>query len=257
MFRRLFALGIALLFVISLTGCGDETDQAELNEAENLVEGLNMLAMMTNLDAYSGYQSSGPGFTSPPWGWSGPNPYPDIPNGTDTLYYYEFVWKFPLDSMETIIDTLIWLAMPEPDVWGGDTMPWTGLDTWIIGQTRPLIYFHTVFSIVDTISVNGTLKWNWEDTFYEYAFDVRQNPTDYTADIDITTSANIGLSAQFRIDADGSGPETENFASWNNLTFVRFEFFVRGSQEYDGYYTLLSEGWNIRHYFNLVEPPTA
>lgn len=205
---------------------------------------------MTNVDAYSSYSNDGPGLATPPLGWSGPLVY-DMPEGTDTLYY-EFFWKLPLDSMGTIIDTLIWLAMPEPDVWGGDTMPWTGLDTWIIGQTRPLIYFHTVFSIVDTISVNGTLKWNWEDTFYEYAFDVTQDPTDYTADIDITTSANIGLSAQFRINADGSGSETDNFARWNNVTFARFLFFVRGSQEYDGYYTLLSEGWNVRHYFKLT-----
>ena len=250
MSKRFFAVGIALLFVIGFNGCGDDVDPEEQYQADQLIQGFGATAMMTNVDAYSGYSSFGPGLASPPLGWSGPLGY-DVPEGTDTLYY-EFFWKLPLDSMGTVIDTVIWLAMPEPDVWGGDTMPWTGLDTWIIGQTRPLIYFHTVFSMVDTISVNGTLKWNWEETFYEYAFDVMQDPTDYTAEIDITTSVNIGLSAQFRIIADGSGSETENFASWNNMTFVRYEFFVRGVQEYDGYYTLLSEGWNVRHYFNLI-----
>ena len=84
-----------------------------------------------------------------------------------------------------------------------------------------------------------------------------QDPTDFQAEIDITTSVNIGLAAQFRINSDGSGSETENYASWNNTTFVRWEFYVRGSQEYDGYYTLLSEGWNVRHYFNLYEPPST
>jgi len=250
MIKKLCSIGITLLLMVVLTGCGDEVDPEEQYQADQLIQGLGATAMMTNVNAYSGYSSDGPGLATPPFGWSGPFVY-DIPEGTDTLYY-EFFWKPPLDSMGTIIDTLMWLAMPEPDVWGGNTMPWTELDTWIIGQTRSQIYFHTVFSIVDTISVNGTLKWNWEDTYYEYAFDVMQDPTDYTADIDITTSANIGLSAQFRINADGSGLEVDNYARWNNITFVRYEFFVRGSQDYDGYYTLLSEGWNVRHYFNLI-----
>ncbi len=256
MSKRIFAVGMALLFVIGFIGCGDKIDPEEQYQADNLTQGLGALAMMTNVDAYSGYSSDGPGLATPPWGWSGPFGYPDIPEGTDTLYY-EFVWKLPLDSMGTVIDTLIWLVMPNPDVWGGDTMPWIGIDTWIIGQTRNLIYFHTTFTINDTISVAGSLKWNWEDTYYQYEFDVMQDPTDFQAEIDITTSANIGLSAQFRIDTDGSGSETENYASWNSTTFVRWEFYVRGAQEYDGYYTLLSEGWNVRHYFNLYEPPSA
>jgi hypothetical protein len=250
MSKKLLALGIAMLFMVSLTGCGEDIDPEEQSQAENLLSGLGLASVMTNLDAYSGYSTDGPGIATPPLGWSGPFAYLDIPEGTDTLYY-EYFWKVPLDSMGTIIDTMVWLAMPEPDVWGGDTMPWVGLDTWIIGQTRNMIYFHTTFEILDTTRVAGMMKWNWEDTYYEYDYQVSQ--VNYSSTIDITTSANIGLSAQFRIGNDGSGSETENFAAWNNTTFVRFEFFVRGSQEYDGYYTLLSEGWNVRHYFHLIK----
>jgi hypothetical protein len=248
MSKRILALGIAMLFFISLTGCGEDLDPEEQNQAENLINGLGLAGVMTNLDAYSGYSTDAP--ATPPLGWSGPNAYPDIPEGTDTLFY-EYFWKVPLDSLGTIIDTLIWIAMPEPDVWGGDTMPWTGLDTWIIGQSRNMIYFHTTFEILDTTRVSGMLKWNWEETYYEYDYEVSQ--VTYGATIDITTSANIGLSAQFRINNDGSGSESDNYAAWNSATFVRFEFFVRGAQEYDGYYTLLSEGWNVRHYFNLIK----
>jgi hypothetical protein len=253
MFRRLFALGIALLFVIGLTGCGEETDQTELLEAENLVEGLNMLAMMTNLDAYSGYQSSGPSIATPPTGWSGPNAYLYLPEGTDTLYY-EFIWKIPLDSMGVQIDTMLFLLMFTPDIWDSlcpDSIP-TQMDVWLIGETRNQIYFHTTVAIPDTLHVTGSMKWNWEETYYQYAYDV--STVNESAEIDITTSSNIGLSAQFRFEEDGSGSTAQNFASFFGTQFVRYEFFAEPDPEgYDGYYELLSEAWKVRHYFRLID----
>jgi hypothetical protein len=192
MSKRLFALGIALLFVIGLTGCGDDTDQTELNEAGNLIEGLNMMAMMTNVDAYSidaynSYQSSGPLVDGAPWGWSGPNTYLYLPEGTDTLYY-EFIWKIPLDSMDVQIDTMLFLLMFTPDIWDSvwqDSVP-TQMDVWLIGETRNQIYFHTTVAIPDTLHVTGSMKWNWEETFYQYAYDV--STVNESAEIDITTS---------------------------------------------------------------------
>lgn len=253
MSRRLFALGIALLFVIGLTGCGDETDQTELNEAGNLIEGLNMMAMMTNVDAYSSYQSSGPLADSVPWGWSGPNAYLDLPEGTDTLYY-EFFFKIPLDSMGVEIDKMLFLLMFTPDIWDTlclDSIP-TQMDVWLIGETRNQIYFHTTVGIPDTLHVTGSLKWNWEATYYQYEYDV--STVNESAEIDITTSSNIGLSAQFRFEEDGSGSTTQNFASFFGTQFVRYEFFAEPDPEgYDGYYELLSEAWKVRHYFMLVD----
>jgi len=253
MSRRLFALGIAVLFVIGLTGCGDETDQTELNEAGNLIEGLNMMAMMTNVDAYSSYQSSGPLVDSAPWGWSGPTGYPYLPEGTDT-FYYEFIWKIPLDSMGVQIDTMLFLLMFTPDIWDPscpDSIP-TQMDVWLIGQERNQIYFHTTVAIPDTEHVTGSLKWNWEETFYQYVYDV--STVNESAGIDITTSSNIGLSAQFRFEEDGSGSTTQNFASFSGTQFVRYEFFaVPDPDGYDGYYELLSEAWKIRHYFMLID----
>lgn len=253
MSKRLFALGIALLFVIGLTGCGDDIDQTELNEAGNLIEGLNMMAMMTNVDAYSGYQSSGPLVDSAPWGWSGPNTYLYLPEGTDTLYY-EFIWKIPLDSMDVQIDTMLFLLMFTPDIWDSvwqDSVP-TQMDVWLIGETRNQIYFHTTVAIPDTLHVTGSMKWNWEETFYQYAYDV--STVNESAEIDITTSSNIGLSAQFRFEEDGSGSTAQNFASFFGTQFVRYEFFaVPDPDGYDGYYELLSEAWKVRHYFRLID----
>ncbi len=253
MSKRLFALGIALLFVIGLTGCGDDTDQTELNEAGNLIEGLNMMAMMTNVYAYSSYQSSGPLVDSAPWGWSGPNTYLYLPEGTDTLYY-EFIWKIPLDSMDVQIDTMLFLLMFTPDIWDSvwqDSVP-TQMDVWLIGETRNQIYFHTTVAIPDTLHVTGSMKWNWEETFYQYAYDV--STVNESAEIDITTSSNIGLSAQFRFEEDGSGSTAQNFASFFGTQFVRYEFFaVPDPDGYDGYYELLSEAWKVRHYFRLID----
>lgn len=253
MFKRLSILGIALLFAIGLTGCGDETDQTELQEAGNLVEGLNMLTMMTNVDAYSGYQSLGAGIATVPFGWSGPNPYLNLPEGDDTLYYVFFI-KIPLDSMGVRIDTMLFLLMFTPDTWDTlcpDSIP-TQMDVWLIGETRNQIYFHTTVAIPDTEHVTGSLKWNWEETYYQYEYDV-STLTEW-GEIDISTSSNIGLSAQFRFEEDGSGSTVQNFASFFGTQFVRYEFFAEPDPEgYAGYYELLSEAWKVRHYFMLVD----
>ena len=250
MWKRMLVFGCALVFAALVTGCGDKIDEDEHREAEQLVTGINMMAMMTNVDAY-GTTTDGP--CAVPWGWEGPYIY-DLPEWTDTLYY-EFIFKFPLDSVDTFLDSLIWLVMPEPDVWGPDSLePWTGIDTWIIGNTRNDIYFHTTFSVEDTLEVTGMLRWNWTSTWYQYDYAV--STIDEAADIDITTSTNIGLAAHFIFASDGSGTEDDCYAEWNSTTFVRYTFFAEPDPENnnaDGYYTLLSEAWKVRHYFWLVK----
>jgi hypothetical protein len=246
----MLVFGCALVFFALVTGCGDKIDEDEHREAEQLVTGINMMAMMTNVDVY-GTTTDGP--CAIPWGWEGPYVY-SLPDWSDTLYY-EFIFKFPLDSVETFLDSLIWLVMPEPDVWGPDSLePWTGIDTWIIGNTRNDIYFHTEFSIADSLLVTGMLRWNWSSTWYQFEYDVSK--TTEAADIDITTSTNIGLAAHFIFADDGSGTEEDCYAEWNNTTFVRYTFFAVPDPENnnaDGYYTLLSEAWKVRHYFWLVK----
>lgn len=248
MLKRMLVFGCTLVFITLLTGCGDKVDEDELREAEQLVTGINMMAMMTNVDAY-GTTTDEP--CAPPWGWSGPYVY-NLPDWSDTLYY-EFIFKFPLDSVETFLDSLIWLVTPVPDVWGADSdSVWTGIDTWIIGQDRNDIYFHTTFSIEDTLEVTGMLRWNWSATWYQYDYGI--STIDEAADIDITTSTNIGLAAHFLFDEVGYGSTSDCYAEWNNTTFVRYEFFAEpNAEDYDGYYELLSEAWKIQHFFKLVK----
>lgn len=254
MLKRMLVLGCALLFVALVTGCGDKVDEEELREADQLVNGLNMMAMMTNVDAYS-TTTDGP--CEAPVGWDGPYGY-QLPDWTDTLYYeYTFPhWWFPrlhIDSAGVFVDSICWLAMPEPDVWGPDSLElWTGIDTWVTGQTRSDLYFHTTFSIADSLVVEGLFKWNWSETWYEYDYEVSK--TTEAATIDITTSTNIGLAAHFLFADDGSGTEEDCYAEWNNTTFVKYVFFAApNAEDYDGYYTLLSEAWKIEHYFRLVK----
>ncbi|OGC42153.1 hypothetical protein A2Y85_00950 [candidate division WOR-3 bacterium RBG_13_43_14] len=257
MIKRYVLIGLSVLFVICLAGCGDKTDEDELREAENLVNGLNMMAMMTDVDQYTEYTADN-GICSPPIGWdSVPSGY-QLPDWTDTLYYeYTFPhWWFPrlhIDSAGVFVDSIRWLAMPEPDVWADDTLALTGIDTWVIGQLRNDIYFHTTFSIADSLVVDGLFKWNWSATWYEYSYEVSKFTE--AASIDITTSTNIGLGAHFLFEDDGSGIETNCYAEWNSTQFVRYTFFAEPDPENnnaEGYYTLLSEAWKVRHYFQLV-----
>ncbi|MBN2621578.1 hypothetical protein JXB22_10895 [candidate division WOR-3 bacterium] len=246
MLKRMLVFGCALVFAALITGCGDKIDEDEQREAEQLVTGLNMMAMMTNVDAYSTT-----GLDGAPFGWTGPFVY-ELPDWTDTLYYEYFI-KLPLDSIDVFIDSIIWLVMPEPNVWGPDSLePWTGIDTWIIGKARTDIYFHTTFSVEDTLAITGLLRWNWSETWYQYDYDVSMITE--AADIDITTSSNIGLAAHFLFADDGSGTVDDCYAEWNNTIFVRYEFFdVPNAEEYDGYYELLSEAWKVQHFFKLTK----
>lgn len=244
--KRIVAIGAALLFV-TLISCGvDQSDEEELTEAENLIEGLMMMGRMTDIGAYSG-----PGLLGPPFGWEGPDTF-DIPEGTNTVYY-KYFQKYPLDSTGIVIDSVLFLLMFTPDIW--DSLYYdstiTQIDAWLLAEVRD-IWFHSIGSIPDTLHVAGEMKWSWEDTWYEYVYDV--STIDESAEIDITTSPNIRLSAQFRFGSDGAGSTEDNWGKFQETIFVRYEFFAEPDPNgYDGYYILLSEAWKIRHYFILEE----
>ncbi|MGQ9664731.1 MAG: hypothetical protein ACUVUH_05275 [bacterium] len=236
----------AVLLVLMFVGCGKKADEDELYQAQNLVQGLVMLGMMTDVDAYSNSF-----FAAPPL-WEGPGSF-NVPDEWADLYY-RWTVKFPVDSQGVTIDSGHIYLMFTPDIWDSthmnDTI--TQMDIGLLADNRN-IWFRTVVGIPDTTHVTGDLKWNWNTTWYRYTFD-NSTITEQAA-IDITTSSDIRLSAQFRFAEDGSGTTEENWGKFDQTIFVRFEFFAEPDPEgYDGYYILLSEGWKVKHYFKLGKP---
>lgn len=245
--RKLVALMGALFLVTMFVSCGGEdTDPQEQTEANDLLTGLMTLGMMTNVDDWSS------AYLMAPPNWEGPQEYPVPPEWADSTYYRFTFTKFPIDSSGVTIDSASLYLMFTPDIWDSiyaDSTP-TGYDIGILADTRN-IWFHTEVSIPDTLHVEGVLRWNYDETWYEYAYDV--STIDESAEIDINTSNDINLSAQFRFAADGSGSGEDNYAQFASTIFVRYEFFAEPDVDgYDGYYTLLSEAWKVRHYFTLV-----
>ena len=253
MLKRLIVLGVVLTFVLILTGCSKEAeaDQQELMDAQNLIMGLTMMTTMTGVNPGPLRGDSGPTALGPPFGWTGPEIFA-LPEGDDSIYY-KFVLKFPLDSIGVTIDSLIWLFKFTPDIWDSDYQDSiaTGFDTWLIGETRDDIYFHTVVDIPDTTHVIGEMKWNWTATWWQYAFD--NSTIDEAAEIDITSSDNIRISAHFLFDEVGAGELEDNWGKFQTTTFVKYKFFAAtDTSGYDGYYQLLSEDWKVDHYFTLT-----
>jgi len=243
--KKLLAISMALIFA-GLISCGEKVDEQELTDAENLVEGLALMGMMTNVETYTGSTLFGP-----PLGWTGPAIYNNVPSEWGNNYYYAFAWKFPLDSAGTVIDTLLWLVMLTPDIW--DTLyqdsTVTKIDVGLLAETRN-IWFHTIISFPDTMHISGDLKWNWESTWYKYAFNT--STVNESGEITITTSANINLSAHFKFDSLGAGGPEDNWGKYQETKFVQFTFFAQpDANGYDGYYELASEAWKVKHYFKL------
>lgn len=238
-----------LLMLLVFIGCGKKTDENELYEANNLIQGLALQGMMTDVERYSNSF-----FCAPPPMWEGPDTFA-VPDEWGDLYY-RWVVKMPIDSQGVTIDSGHLYLMFTPDIWdsahANDTI--TKMDIGLLADHRN-IWFRAVVSVPDTTHVTGTFKWNWNSTWYQYAFD-NSTITEQAA-IDITTSSDIRLSAQFRFAADGSGTTEENWGKFDQTIFVRFEFFAEPDPNgYDGYYILLSEGWKVKHYFKLTEPAT-
>ena len=246
--KKLLVIGLAFVFVFILTKCGGEAeaDEQELLDAQNLLAGLNMLGTMTDTSGMATSREP----MSPPLGWAGPDTF-DLPEGTNDVFY-QFIVKFPLDSMQTTIDSVIWLFTFVPDIWNSlyqDSLV-IGFESWLIGDTRDDIYFHTTIDALDSIHVTGELKWNWTETWWTYAFD--NSVINETAEIDINSSTNIRISAHFLFDENGAGELEDNWGKFQEITFVKYQFFAEDSAGYDGFYQLLSEDWKVDHYFTLT-----
>lgn len=247
--KLLIVLAILVVTAI-MPGCSNEqaeADAQEVADAQNLVAGLNMMLLMSDQSYYNPSGTKGP-----PLFWSGPNVY-NLPEGDDSLYY-EYAIHFPWDSLGVFKDSLRWLIMFSPDIWETafeDSLA-LGIDMWFIGMVRDDIYFHTIVNIPDTTHITGTMKWNWTDTWWQYEFD--NSTIDEAAELDITSSDNIRISAHFLFDSAGAGELEDNWGKFQDLTFVRFEFFAEpDTGNYDGFYQLLSEDWKVDHYFTLIE----
>jgi hypothetical protein len=93
------------------------------------------------------------------------------------------------------------------------------------------------------------MRWNIHETWLDYTFTDMGLDTlvDRSGVIDVTTSNDIRLSAQFTFITDGSGT---GWGKFQDFEFVHFIFFDKeDANGYKGYYTLASEGWKVDHYF--------
>ncbi len=247
--KQLLAIaGLVLLLV--MTGCAKKADEVELKNAETLTEGL--LQCRSNVYAQSSYAGSSqhPLPAAPPWPWLGPDQFANIPEGTQT-WYYHFATR--LDSAGATIDSIQWLMMLTPDIWQ-DTIPdscfVTLVDFWLWRKTASDIWWHFNLSMSpnDTIHISGAMKWHYQTTWLNYAYTVSTD-TSVTKDgvIDVTTSDDIKLSAHFDFIADGSGT---GWGKYQDFKFVEWVFYAQPDpQGYEGYYTLASENWKVKHYF--------
>lgn len=250
-------IGITLALLLVLTGCAKKADEVELQNAETLTEGLT--ACRSNASAQGGYAGSShkPLLAAPPWPWLGPDEFSNIPEGTQTLYYH---FSTRLDSAGALIDSVQWLIMLAPDVWQ-DTIPdscfVTLVDFWLWRKTASDVWwrFNLGMSPADSVFIRGFMKWHYGSTWLNYAVDSVSTDTTISkaGSITVTTSDDIKLSAHFEFITDGSGT---GWGKYQDFKFVEWVFYaVPDPEGYEGYYTLASENWKVKHYF--PEQPEA
>jgi hypothetical protein len=240
---------ISMAFLLILVGCAKKADEVELQNAETLTQGLT--SMMTNVRAQGGNTGSNvaPKPQAPPF-WGGPVLFPDIPEGSQQSYYY---MAFRWDSAGATIDSLYWLIMLTPDVWDtlvADSEFVTAVDFWLWRRVAADVWWHFNINLSqsDLTNLTGAMKWHYNETWLNYAYTVSTDTTVSKAGlIDVTTSDDIKLSAHFEFITDGSGT---GWGRWQTTEFVRWIFYaVPDPDNYEGYYTLLSESWKVKHYF--------
>jgi hypothetical protein len=253
MMKRLLVVGITFLLVLGLAGCGKKADEQELQNAENLTEGFEV--MMRNVRAYSGLSTVGPKPQTLSWldngTWSEEQAVFYVPEGNETLYYYI---RAPFSFYDRD-DTLLFLVHLTPD-YHPDYIPDTAhvslIDFWQWFVVRDDIWWHYLINIdeTDVSHAYGTMKWHYDDTLWIYTYFVSIESDDKFADIDVET--NFDVAAEFLLAADGSGDPEENFGTYEGERFVEYTFDpTPGETYYEGYYTLASEDWDVEHYFRI------
>jgi len=245
---------VSIAFLMILVGCAKKADEVELQNAKTLTDGLT--EMMSNVNSQSsntGHSaiSHKPGFLAPPWPWSGPDTFPNIPEGTQTIYYFINV-PFQ-DSLGP--DTLQTLIVLTPDIWQHtpfDSNFVTKVDLWFWRKVHNDIWWHGYLDMspTDSVHISGAMKWHYGQTWLNYAFTGISTDTSISKAglITVTTSEDIKLSASFEfVDPDGAGT---GWGKFQDFKFVEWMFYaVYDTSVYNGYYTLASENWKVQHYF--------
>ncbi len=227
-------------------GCSKKADDdtrstaVEKNDAELL--SLSMTKMNGNISEYDTILGSGAKFRGPPSPWEGPAAF-ETPDGNTTSWYW---WKGPWGDT-TKADSMLHLLMQTPDRWADTSVAFvTKVEVWLCQQIDNTIWFHFAIEMdsTDLTHISGMWKWHYQETWLEFTF-LDMGTEDYSGTIDINTSNNISLSAHFSFNIDGDGT---GWGKFQDIKFVEYTFYTMGSQ-YRGYFTLASEGWNVKHYF--------
>ena len=248
---RKLLIVVSIAFLMVLVGCAKKADEVELQNANTLTDGLT--AARSNVQAQSGLAGSShkPLLAAPPWPWLGPDQFSNIPEGTQNMYYH---FSIRLDSAGATIDSLQTLIMLTPDVWDSlvpDTSYVTLVDFWLWRQVADDVWWHFNLGMLptDSVYISGFMKWHYLSTWLNYAFTDISTDTSISKSgtITVTTSDDIKLSAEFTFIVDGSGT---GWGKFQDHKFVEWVFFVVPDPEgYNGYYTLASENWKVKHYF--------
>lgn len=241
--RYLVYILVFFLALSVIVGCSKEDDAGRSTSAEQTDANLmatGLASLTGDLGTYDDYVGVSSAFRGPPPGWFGPHSFTTPDGNTSDWYWFDLV--LPEDTLRTLL-------MLTPDVWDDSTITWVStVEIWLWYQVQNTIWFNFELTIAnDTNSIDGYWKWNYEDTWLEYEItEMSIVYLDYSGQIDITTSSNINLSASFDFDVDGSGSGT---GRWQGIEFVRYTFYQMPPEPNRGFYTLLSEHWEIEHLF--------
>ena len=249
--KKYFVVILMFLLVFALfAGCSKKAEEnterstaAEKADAALLATALS--SMTSNVEQYDTLNGGGGKgiFRGPPSPWQGPAQY-TTPDGNTANWYW---MKIPV--ADTIgMDTLLYLLMQTPDRWADSSVAFvTKVEVWLWYRIKNTTWFHFELDMdsTDTTHISGIWRWNYEDTWLEYKF-TAMGTEDYSGTIDVSTSNNINLTAHFEFGVEGDGT---GWGKYQGIKFVEYTFYTMPPDPYRGYYTLASEGWNIKHYF--------
>lgn len=221
----------------------------------------------------------GPAFFFPspvdthPTGWLGPIPNPHQPPLDSVWYKRSWTWT---DTMGTFYDTVY--VKFTPDIWGSGLPPvihvdWQGLIDWTNPASNTSTSLDETASVgyssggTDTTKTDGSFKvkgtvkaGGTTIASYTHSFgDTNCTRTGWivkprTCSGRITWSATSTYVAvtydlkgfyTFTIGSGTGEAQFKNIITGNYITFAKFTFNNMG----DGFYTLLSENWQIPHLF--------
>jgi len=244
--RKLVIIFCVFLLIAIFFGCSkkaeDDTRSTAVEKSDAELLSLSMTMMNGNIGQYDSYVGNGGKFRGPPLPWQGPAERETPDGNTANWYWWKGAW-----GDTTKADSMLYLLMQTPDRWADTSIAFvTKVEVWLCQQIENTSWFHFAIEMdsTDLTHISGMWKWHYQETWLDFTF-LDMGTEDYSGTIDINTSNNISLGAHFSfyIDGDGTG-----WGKFQGIKFVDYTFFTMAS-EYRGYYTLASEGWNVKHYF--------